>query len=150
MKIQRQAKILELIEQSPIETQEELTEKLREAGFPSTQATISRDIKELKLIKISCGGGTYKYAVNLYDDESKATAKFRNILSETIRKVSLSGTLAIVKTYSGMANAAAAAIDAMDWDGVLGTIAGDDTIFVAFVDNEPAVRFKGKIHDLIG
>lgn len=141
MKLQRHAKILELIQEHNIETQEDLTEKLKKAGFTTTQATISRDIKELRLSKVTYHNGKYKYAVSVYDDEIKVSAKYKNILHETIIKADLSSSFAVVKTFPGMANAAAAAIDNMKWDGIVGTLAGDDTLFVAFRTENEAKDF---------
>ena len=149
MKIQRHAKILEIIHNHNIETQEELTEKLKDAGFKTTQATISRDIKELRLIKVAGENGNYKYSINLYDDDVKTTAKYRNILSETITKADIAGNIVVLNTYSGMAQAAAAAIDAMDFNEIVGTLAGDDTIFLAFRSEHIAMSFSEKIKNML-
>lgn len=149
MKYKRHSKILEIINSNDIETQEELAEKLLENGFDITQATISRDIKELKLIKVLTANDTYKYAVRMHDDEAKSDAKFYNILAETVVKISIAKNLIVVKTYSGMAQAAAAAIDAMNISEIVGSIAGDDTILLVFANDETADGIAGKLHKII-
>ena len=131
MKNNRQKQILTLIAENEITTQEDLIEKLRESGYNVTQATVSRDIKQLKLIKIQSGNDTYKYAESGADNGVAANAKYTNILMETVSGVDYAGHLIVVKTYNGMAMAAGAAFDAMRWNGILGTIAGDDTVFIA-------------------
>jgi transcriptional regulator of arginine metabolism len=126
----RQAKILEIIGTNRITTQDELTRMLKEAGFEATQATVSRDIRELQLTKSSDENGAYKYTVK--DKLASHTEnKYEKMLIEaTISCVSASN-LVVLKTYSGMANAAGAAIDRLGWSEVAGSIAGDDTIFIA-------------------
>ena len=130
MKNNRQNKILEIISNEIIETQEELIKRLQESGFNVTQATVSRDIKELKLYKSSSNGEKYRYVSGIPSDMKK-DAKFTNILKETLVSVDIAGHMIVVKTYNGMAMAACAAIDAMGFRDVVGSIAGDDTIFVA-------------------
>lgn len=134
MKNKRQEKIIEIIETQAIETQEALQEKLRECGFDVTQATVSRDIKELRLTKVSSRGNRYKYAV-LDSDDPRQTAKYVNIMKETVISVQCAQNMLVVKTFSGMAAAAAAAIDSLMCDEIIGSIAGDDTIF-AVAENE--------------
>lgn len=139
MKHRRHAKILELISANEIYTQEELADKLKAGGFDITQATVSRDIKELKLLKIPSKdkAGQSKYALaNMSED--KSSAKFYNILKETVTDIRPAKNLLVVKTYSGMAQAAAAAIDAIDFPETLGTIAGDDTMLLIFAEDETA------------
>ena len=131
MKNNRQKQILSLISEHEITTQEELIEKLRESGYNVTQATVSRDIKQLKLIKIAGENDTYKYAVSGNENVVAVNAKYTNILMETVTEIDYAGHLVVVKTFNGMAMAAGAAIDAMKWSGVLGCIAGDDTVFIA-------------------
>ena len=131
MKNNRQKQILALIEENEITTQEELIEKLRESGYNVTQATVSRDIKQLKLIKIQSDNDTYKYAQSGAETGPAINAKYVNILAETVTDVDYAGHLIVVKTYNGMAMAAGAAFDSMRWNGILGTIAGDDTVFIA-------------------
>ena len=152
MKHKRHSKILELISAQEICTQEELADKLKAGGFETTQATISRDIKELKLLKIPSKNkdGQLKYGLaNMSDD--KSSAKFYNILQETVVDIKPAKNLLVVKTYSGMAQAAAAAIDAIDFPEALGSIAGDDTMLVIFAEDETAelvARRLEKIADI--
>lgn len=148
MKYKRQSKILELINEHDIETQEDLAEKLSESGFPTTQATISRDIKQLKIIKVQTADDRYKYATGDIK-EQKSDAKFYNILRETIVNVNTAKNLIVIKTYSGMAQAAAAAIDAIDFSEIIGTIAGDDTIFIAFASDETASLIADRLCKII-
>ena len=148
MKYKRQSKILELISAFDIYTQDELAERLGRSGFAATQATISRDIKELKLLKIPASNGQYKYASANHDEE-KADIKFFNILNETVTTIQTARNLIIVKTYSGMANAAGAAIDAINFPEVIGSIAGDDTIFLAFASDENAESVAQKLGKMI-
>ena len=126
----RQAKILDIITNNSITTQDELTKKLKEAGFDATQATISRDIRELKLTKSSDKNGAYKYTAKETTDKQSEN-KYEKILVEASVSVVNAMNLVIVKTYAGMANAACAAFDRLAWEEVAGSIAGDDTIFIA-------------------
>ena len=148
MKYKRQSKILELINAFDIYTQDELAERLGKGGFAATQATISRDIKELKLLKIPASNGQYKYA-SANHDEDKADAKFFNILGETVTTINTAKNLVVVKTYSGMANAAGAAIDAINFPEIIGSIAGDDTILLVFASDENAEIFAQKLGKMI-
>lgn len=140
MKKDRLQKILEIIDIYRIETQDELIARLRDCGYEVTQATVSRDIKRLHLIKIQTEDGHSKYSlprVNKFDTNEK----YRNILHQTISAVHCANNLVVVRTYSGMANAAGAAIDAMQSELLLGSIAGDDTIFIVAVSNQAASQF---------
>ena len=140
MKKDRLQKILEIIDIYRIETQDELIARLRDCGYEVTQATVSRDIKRLHLIKIQTDDGHSKYSlprVNKFDTNEK----YRNILHQTISAVHCANNLVVVRTYSGMANAAGAAIDAMQSELLLGSIAGDDTIFIVAVCNQAASQF---------
>ena len=140
MKKDRLQKILEIIDIYRIETQDELIARLRDCGYEVTQATVSRDIKRLHLIKIQTDDGHSKYSlprVNKFDTNEK----YRNILHQTISAVHCANNLVVVRTYSGMANAAGAAIDAMQSELLLGSIAGDDTIFIVAVSNQAASQF---------
>ncbi len=148
MKNTRQKQILSLISDYEITTQEELIEKLRESGFNVTQATVSRDIKQLKLIKIAGENDTYKYAISSEGTQT-INAKYTNILMETVTEIDYAGNLIVVKTFNGMAMAAGAAIDAMRWNGVLGCIAGDDTIFIAVRSEAFAKEISERIQTLI-
>ena len=143
MKNKRQNKILEIISREAIETQEELIKRLQDEGYNVTQATISRDIKELKLIK-SAHGDKYRY-VQSVSGEAKKDAKYDSILMETILSVDIAGHMIVIKTYEGMAMAACAAIDAMGWRDIVGSIAGDDTIFAAVRTEEAAKLVARKL-----
>jgi transcriptional regulator of arginine metabolism len=130
MKQGRQSMILELIENHDVETQEELLALLREKGYEVTQATISRDIKELKLAKVQSENGTYKYALSGKEPLGRLDV-FRRVFRDTVVSVEAAASLVVVRTMSGSANAAAEAIDVMNLPDVAGTLAGDNTIFVA-------------------
>lgn len=151
MKFKRHNKIIEIVSSYDIETQDELISKLRDSGFDVTQATVSRDIKELGLVKVSSKNNKYRYAVpSMSTQESmRISAKYRNIIRETIIRVDCAGNLVVLKTYSGMAQAAAAAIDGMDWDDVVGSIAGDDTILVVMRNSENADEFTRRFKNTL-
>ena len=144
MKNKRQEKIIEIIESQVVETQEALQEKLRECGYDVTQATVSRDIKELRLTKVATRGNRYKYAV-LDSDDPKQAAKFVFIMKETVLSVQAAQNMLVIKTFAGMAQAAAAALDNLFGNDVVGTIAGDDTIFAVTASNQDAADLQGKI-----
>ncbi len=139
MKNSRHNRILEIISECNIETQDELIEKLCESGFEVTQATISRDIKQLQLVKIATESGGYKYALPRRDDVT-SNVKFKNILCETAVSVQNAENIVVIKTYPGMANAAAAATEALAGETMLGCIAGDDTIFIVVKTDEDAEK----------
>ncbi len=143
MKTQRHNKIMEIISRERIETQEDLIDRLRSEGFAVTQATISRDIKEMGLVKVATRDNAYKYAVpSMNDRESiRISNKYRNIIRESIRRVDYAGNLVVLHTYSGMAQAAAAAMDGMNWPDIVGSIAGDDTILAVLRTPEKAQEF---------
>lgn len=147
MKRDRQKKILELVHQQSIDTQEDLAECLKKAGFRATQATISRDIRELKLIKVTTQGGPQKYVV--LPDEDKLNEKYFRVLKDGLISMDLAQNILVVKTVSGMAMAVAAAIDALDLSPVVGSIAGDDTIMVAVKTVEDAQIIMGQIKEII-
>lgn len=127
MKTKRQTKILELIQKYEIETQDELTEYLEKEGFVVTQATVSRDIRELKLTKISLSSGKQKYAV-LNDSSEDLSEKFVRVFQDGLISMDMAQNIVVLKTVSGMANAVCAGLDAMPISGIVGSIAGDDTI----------------------
>lgn len=135
MKYTRHSKILELIDKNEIETQEELSEKLKDMGFTVTQATVSRDIKELRLIKVLTKNGKYKYAT-LQSQENILSDRVVKIFKNSVVSIDYAGNLIVIKTLTGSAQAAAAAIDAGDMNDVVGTIAGDDTIFIVIRDEK--------------
>ncbi len=129
MKYSRHSKILEIIDSQEIETQEELANALKKNGFNVTQATVSRDIKELRLIKVLTKDGKYKYAT-IKQQESVISERFLKLFRDAVLSFDHAGNMVVIKTLVGSANAAAAAIDALDVGSVVGTIAGDDTIFL--------------------
>ncbi|MGM9629230.1 arginine repressor [Butyricicoccus sp.] len=141
MKFQRQAKILELIEHNEIETQEELSMRLRDLGYDTTQATVSRDIKELRLIKILSPSGKYRYATSTQEAENSFVSRLQNIFRECVTGVDAAQNIVVIKTLPALASAAAMAIDAMRVPKVVGTISGDDTVFIVMRDNESALEF---------
>ena len=148
MKVSRHAKIIELISQYDIETQEELAAKLVENGFNVTQATISRDIRELNLTKIATKGGKQKYAVQSSSD-IVSNSKYMRVLNDGIITMDTAGNILVVKTVSGMAMAVAAALDAMQIKEILGCIAGDDTIMCVVKHAEETDRVKEHIESFI-
>ncbi len=139
MKNSRHTKILEIISEHNVETQDELISKLCESGYDVTQATVSRDIKQLQLVKIATEDGKYKYALPRRDDVT-STAKFKSILRDTAISVQDAENIVVIKTYPGMANAAAAAVDALAGDTIIGCIAGDDTIFIVVKNDDEATK----------
>ncbi len=141
MKFQRQSKILELIEHEPLETQEELSIKLREHGFETTQATVSRDIKELRLIKVLTSDGSYKYATAAAEPDLTMMTRIHNIFRESVTSIDSAGNMVVIKTLPGLASAAGYAVDAMKNSAVVGSIAGDDTVFIVMRDEEKALAF---------
>lgn len=134
MKTRRHAKILEIISSHSVETQEELQALLRQAGYQVTQATVSRDIKELRLIKTPDTGGGYRYTVAKGGGEH-ISAKFHSIFSSSVMRVQYAQNIVVVHCLPGMAQAACAAMDSLHWDQVIGTLAGDDT-FICVVTSE--------------
>ena len=146
MKSKRQEKILELITRYSIETQEELLEKLSACGIPSTQATVSRDIKQLHLYKEPCGGGRYRYAASECAMGCDFSERLQRILRECSLSVDCAGNLVVLKTMPGLASAAGAAFDAMeDIPAMLGCVCGDDTVLVVMRDGAAALSFCGEL-----
>jgi len=148
MKVTRHSKILEIINSKDIETQEELAEELRKSGMDVTQATVSRDIKELKLIKVLSDKGRYKYAT-ITHTENFLSNKLVNIFTQTVISVENVDNFVIIKTISGSASAAAEAIDSLNFEGIAGSIAGDNTIFVLARDAEKAQIITQKMKKMI-
>lgn len=148
MKKHRHGKIVELIENYDIETQDELADKLKNAGFQVTQATVSRDIRELKLSKIPTGEGKQKYVVFRQDD-SYLGDKFIRVLKEGFVSMDMAQNILVIKTVSGMAMAVAAAIDAMKMKEIVGSIAGDDTIMIAIRTVEDTLSVMDKVEKTI-
>ena len=147
MKNERQEKIVEMVSKYTIETQEELISLLSQLGYDVTQATVSRDIRDLKISKILTSRGTYKYV--LPKKPEGTNVRFKSALSESITKIDWALNQIIIKTYPGMAQAIAAAIDAIEDDSVLGCVAGDDSIIVVTRDIESAERVGADMRRLI-
>ena len=150
MKNDRQEKLLQIISEETIETQEQLLQRLEARGIRSTQATISRDIKQLHLIKEPTGFGTYRYAVSTHRTRLNFAEKLRNIFRECVLSVDHAQNIAVLKTMAGLAAAAASALDGMENEEIVGCIAGDDTVMVVMRDNNSAAAFCGEIKSLIG
>ena len=149
MKIARHAKIIDLISRNDVETQEELADLLNGEGFRVTQATVSRDIRELKLTKISLNDGRQKYAVMQASGENM-NEKYLRILKDGFLSMDMAQNLLVVKTVSGMAMAVAASIDAMQWPEVAGCIAGDDTIMCTNKKKNDTLIVMEKIRKIVG
>ena len=148
MKSERHAKIVELIKKYDIDTQEELADRLNREGYNVTQATVSRDIRELKLTKVSDGSGKQKYLVPGGKD-GIGNDRFIRILREAYISVDMAQNILVVKTVAGMAMAVAAAIDAMEWNEIVGCIAGDDTIMCAVRTVDDTKNLMEKIRKLV-
>jgi len=147
MKLERHSKIVELIGRYEIDTQEELAERLREAGFTVTQATVSRDIRELKLSKVSLDNGKQRYAVMQTKDSH--SDKYIRILRDGFLSMDMAQNILVIKTVSGMAMAVAAALDAMNISEVVGCIAGDDTIMCAVRSADDTILMMEKIKKMV-
>ena len=148
MKIARHAKILELIENYDIETQEELSEYLKQEGFKVTQATVSRDIRALKLTKVALKGGRQKYAV-LPEETEDMAAKYVRVLKDGFVSMDMAQNILVVKTVSGMAMAVAAALDAMQCREIVGSIAGDDTIMCVVRTAEDTMILMERLYKML-
>ncbi len=148
MKKNRLDKIIDIITTCEVETQDELIAHLREAGYPVTQATVSRDIRELGLSKIMTGRGSYRYVLQ---KEEKDTRRLHisHALSETITRVEVAQNIIVLHTYAGMAQAVALEVDHLSHPGLLGCVAGDDTIIIVSRDNPTAVALADQMQDLI-
>ncbi|MDT8716572.1 arginine repressor [Clostridium sp. 19966] len=148
MKVLRHAKIIEIINSKEIETQEELAEELKKCGMDVTQATVSRDIKELKLIKVLSNSGKYKY-VAITPEQNFLSNKLVAIFSHTVLYVENVENMVVLKTISGSASAAGEAIDSLGFDEIAGTIAGDNTLFILVRTKEKAQELVKKIKKLL-
>jgi len=144
----RQALILEIIEGEDVETQDDLAGRLRGMGHVITQATISRDIKELGLVKAMYGEGRYRYARLAAEKERAANGRVLNVFAEAFVSQRYAGNMVVVRTLPGMAQGAASAVDALGEGGVLGSIAGDDTVFVICEDAGVASAISGKLEGM--
>ena len=147
MKSERQNEIIRLITSEDIETQEELASELRTLGYKVTQATISRDIRELRLIKVASKDGGFKYA-KPERHEVAVSERLARILTDSLVSVDASGNLIVVKTLSGSANVAAEALDNLGWAEILGTIAGDNTIFIVVRNETDTIEITNRIQKL--
>ncbi len=148
MRIPRQNKILELIENYEIETQDKLASMLKSFGYEVTQATISRDIKELHLVKTLSSSGKYKYTVST-NEEGPLSGRFSNIYRETVKSTACSGNIVLLKTLSGCAGAAAEALDSIGLPHVIGSVAGDNTIMFVVDDPENSPVVVELLNDML-
>lgn len=148
MKTKRHAKILEIIHNNSVTTQEELLKWLRDAGFDVTQATVSRDIKELRLIKTLGNDGNYRYSTVKLENDNMS-AKFHSLFSDAVINIDFAGNIVVVKCLSGMAQAACAAMDSMHWGSVVGTLAGEDTFLCITKDENQAIDLVTELRKLL-
>ena len=149
MKTKRQAKIIEIISNQSVETQEQLLAALQAEGFRGTQATISRDIKELRIVKELTSLGTYRYTTSSNEVGGSFSTKLNTIFRECVISFDYAQNIIVIKTLPGLASAAGSAIDSMNLSVILGTLAGDDTVMVVMRDTNAAAAFCGEIKSLI-
>lgn len=149
MKSQRQAKILEIISNKNVETQEQLLQELQEAGFRGTQATISRDIKEMRIVKELTSLGTYRYTTSAGEVTGSFSSRLNTIFRECVIGFDYAQNIIVIRTLPGLASAAGSAIDSMNLSIIVGSLAGDDTVIVVMRDNNAAAAFCGEIKALI-
>ena len=149
MKNARQNEIIKIVQSQDVETQEQLLEELKSRGFVTTQATISRDIKELRLVKELTGSGGYRYALSERKTASTSDTRLRNIFKEGVISVDVAQNIVVVRTMPGLASAACSALDNMEIEGMVGTLAGDDTGILIMRDNSSAQQFSGEVHKLL-
>ena len=148
MKSARQLEILNIIQSVDVETQEQLLEELKRRGFTTTQATISRDIKQLRLVKELAPGGSYRYAASDRKSSASSASRLRNIFKEGVTSVEVAQNIVVVKTMPGLASAACSALDSMEIGGMVGSLAGDDTGILIMQDNASAEIFSNEVHKL--
>ena len=148
MKSERQNRILELVSKYEIETQEDMIERLRAEGYMVTQATVSRDLKDLKLSKALTAHGTYRYCVS-HGRNHTGNVRLNNAMADSILHVDYSLNNVVIKTYPGLAQAVASSIDAMNMHNILGCVAGDDTIIIVSRDTESSVQISRKLKELM-
>lgn len=148
MKSKRQAKMLELIKKHEIETQEELSDYLEREGYQVTQATVSRDIRELKLTKVAMANGRQKYAALLESNEDMAE-KYGRVFRDGFTSIDIAQNILVIKTVSGMASAVAAALDAMNFHEIVGSLAGDDTIMCVFHNEDDAIKVMNRLRKIV-
>lgn len=149
MKTQRQAKILEIVSNKDVETQEQLLQELQDAGFCSTQATISRDIKELRIVKELTSFGTYRYTTSTKEVKGTFSSRLNTIFRECVTGFDYAQNIVVIHTLPGLASAAGSAVDAMEGNYILGTLAGDDTVMIVMRDTNAAATFCGEIRNLL-
>ncbi len=149
MKSARQEKILEIIEKYDVETQNQLMERLRAEGVKSTQATLSRDIRDLHLVKELGPSGSYRYVTGGRDGVSDHDVRLRKIFRECVIDYAVAQNLLVIKTLPGLASAACSALDSMNIHNLVGSLAGDDTAFLAMKDNASAEHFSKEIENLL-
>ena len=149
MKSQRQAKIMEIISTTNVETQEQLLQELQDAGFSSTQATISRDIRELRIVKELTTLGTYRYTTSSREVPGTFSTRLNTIFRECVTGFDYAQNIVVIHTLPGLASAAGSAVDAMNLSVILGTLAGDDTVIVIMRDTNSAAAFCGEIKSLL-
>lgn len=149
MKTQRQSKIMEIISTRDIETQDQLLQALQEEGYSSTQATISRDIKELRIVKELTSFGTYRYTTSAKEAGGTFSNRLNTIFRECVTGYDYAQNIVVLKTMPGLASAAGSAVDGMNMSVVVGTLAGDDTVFVVMRDSNAAAAFCGEIRSLL-
>ncbi|MBQ2384408.1 MAG: arginine repressor [Oscillospiraceae bacterium] len=149
MKTQRQAKILEIVTTKDIETQEQLLQELQDAGVYSTQATISRDIKELRIVKELTSFGTYRYTTSSKEVAGTFSSRLNTIFRECVTGFDYAQNIVVIHTLPGLASAAGSAVDAMSMSFVLGTLAGDDTVMIVMRDTNAAAAFCSEIKNLL-
>ena len=149
MKSKRQEEILRIIGEQDVETQEQLLAALKERGYQSTQATISRDIKELHLVKELNGKGSYKYAVSVRKTSLNLAERLRTIFKEAVTSFDVAQNIIVLKTMPGLAPAACSALDSMHIPDMVGTLAGDDTAILIMRTNESAEEFCSEIHQML-
>lgn len=147
MKTRRHAKILEIIKEIDVETQEELLVHLKNAGFDVTQATVSRDIKELRLVKTLSRAGKYRYSTG-NESSGDISSKFYSLFSDSVTSVESAQNMVVLRTLSGMAQAVCAAMDSMSWQNFIGTLAGDDTIFIVCRNESAALETQEEFRKL--
>ena len=149
MKTQIQAKILEIVTTRDVETQEQLLQELQDAGFYSTQATISRDIKELRIVKELTSFGTYRYTTSSKEVSGTFSTRLNTIFRECVTGFDYAQNIVVIHTLPGLASAAGSAVDAMNMSFVLGTLAGDDTVMIVMRDTNAAAAFCSEIKNLL-
>jgi len=149
MKLDRQSVIMDIISERDIETQNQLMEALAERGLKSTQATLSRDIREMRLVKELGPRGNYRYVAAAKQDNSDLDIRLKKIFRESVISYDVAQNILVIKTLPGLASAACSALDGMSIDGLVGTIAGDDTAFLAMKDNNSATTLYKEIEQLI-